>query len=543
MTNDRLTFRPFDLSPHMTRSLIQRLTTFTARLHRDERGTVSIMTVFALFMFTILLVKVVNVGRHLDDKLRRQNAADAAAYSGSVVMARGMNTLAFTNHLEAEVFALDAYMRTAVMQNGNGDPAVEGYTPAILAKWEEVGRVFERFGGQAGYEKFQKLGAAIQQKVPLERDLVRAFTEMSVRHAELTLPVLEYILHAGEADQTGGFGGGADQVPLGGFIPRFQRALVRTTPMMADIAASEIARRHGRAGESLRPNGESMSAHLWRTDVYCFLNGNESDPQSRTLPAIDPSLTGTDTAVPELRDYHNTAVAQRKALAEHYLEVWIRDWQGKYFSYAHGDRNNGHRPGRSTAKMSQYTNLWRSFACAHLRVLLEVEYPGTNLPHVIRNLPPDEAPNDALERDYRFISVTYWKHVREKFPGLFKNRYGRDPGFDAQTFAAGAFFIPKRRYRCCPWATPYYVRVRDPDGTLRWELRWRNHYDGWPGAWGPFRNPRWDLFNQNWHAKLVPAATDNLAAILQQTPPGDNNFRAPNFNGTDPGDIHRISKH
>ena len=99
---------------------IMGLARFAGRVHRDERGTISIMTVFALFMFTILLVKIVNVGRHLDDKLRMQNAVDAAAYSGGVVMARGMNTLAFTNHLEAEVFALAAYMRTAQMQGQDG---------------------------------------------------------------------------------------------------------------------------------------------------------------------------------------------------------------------------------------------------------------------------------------------------------------------------------------------------------------------------------------------------------------------------------------
>ena len=46
------------------------LASLPARLHRDERGTVSIMTVFALFLFTILLVKLVNVGRHVDDKIQ-----------------------------------------------------------------------------------------------------------------------------------------------------------------------------------------------------------------------------------------------------------------------------------------------------------------------------------------------------------------------------------------------------------------------------------------------------------------------------------------
>ena len=60
-------------------------------LHRDERGVISILTVFAMLMLTALLGMVMNVGRQVDGKIRMQNAADAAAYSGGVVLARGMN--------------------------------------------------------------------------------------------------------------------------------------------------------------------------------------------------------------------------------------------------------------------------------------------------------------------------------------------------------------------------------------------------------------------------------------------------------------------
>ena len=55
------------------------------RLHRDERGTISIVSVFAVLFLAMLLGMVMNVGRHVDGKLRMQNAADAAAYSGGVV--------------------------------------------------------------------------------------------------------------------------------------------------------------------------------------------------------------------------------------------------------------------------------------------------------------------------------------------------------------------------------------------------------------------------------------------------------------------------
>ena len=74
-------------------------------LHRDERS-ISIVSVFAVMFLAMLLGMVMNVGRHVDGKLRMQNAADSAAYSGGVVLARGMNTLTFTNHLLCDVFAV-----------------------------------------------------------------------------------------------------------------------------------------------------------------------------------------------------------------------------------------------------------------------------------------------------------------------------------------------------------------------------------------------------------------------------------------------------
>jgi len=523
-------------------TLRQRLAAFSARLHRDERGTVSILTVFALFMFTILLVKVVNVGRHVDDKIRMQNAADASAYSGGVVIARGMNTLAFTNHLEAEVFALTAYMRTAGMRDDNGQLAVESLTPDILDKWEEVGEVFERYGGSGGVTKFEQLGQAIQTKVPLERNVVSFFSEMSARHAELTLPVLEYILHAGEHNPSTGQNGQNPaygepvNVPQGGIIPRFQRALVRSVPQIATLAADETARRYGEPGERLRENGVPLQSRLWRTDGVSFTGADESHPLQRTLPAVDPSPTGTDG--PPDRSYYSTARQQRRQLAKHYLDLWIRDWMGPYFSYASGvNTRNGRndRPGRSTAKMSQFINLWRSFACGHLMLLLEQEYRNINLPHVIRRADASQSGPESLRRDYQFVSVAYWSHIDETFPGLFKNRLNREPGSDAQTFAQVAVFIPKRRHVCCPWATPFRCERTLPDGTVIQDICWRNHRESWPQGW--------NLLNQNWQCKLVPATADSLPDILSQSPSDLPTFRPPNLTNVTAGDLRKINKH
>ncbi len=77
----------------------------------------SIVSVFAVLFLAMLLGMVMNVGRHVDGKIRMQNAADSAAYSSGVVLARGMNSLAFTNHLLCDVFALTAVLREAQAQN------------------------------------------------------------------------------------------------------------------------------------------------------------------------------------------------------------------------------------------------------------------------------------------------------------------------------------------------------------------------------------------------------------------------------------------
>src|SRR6056297_1039912 len=84
---------------------------FAVRLHRDERGVLSAMGVITIFMLTLLLGMIFNMGKQIDEKLRMQNAADAAAYSGTRTLTRGMNAISYSNHLLCEVFAITAYMR------------------------------------------------------------------------------------------------------------------------------------------------------------------------------------------------------------------------------------------------------------------------------------------------------------------------------------------------------------------------------------------------------------------------------------------------
>src|SRR3954464_5673464 len=91
-----------------------------------RRGAISIATLFAVMFLAILLGMVINTGRQLDGKVKLQNAADSATQSGGLALARGMNTLAFTNHLLCETFALTAFFREA------RDRHSQQLTPEIL---------------------------------------------------------------------------------------------------------------------------------------------------------------------------------------------------------------------------------------------------------------------------------------------------------------------------------------------------------------------------------------------------------------------------
>src|SRR5208283_4203515 len=122
---------------------------FIRKLHRDERGSISIVSVFAVMFLAMLLGMIMNVGRHVDGKIRMQNAADASAYSGGVALSRGMNALAFTNHLLCDVFAVTAVLREARDENS------ASYTPRILAAWSKLAPIFS----SSRFPKFAALGS------------------------------------------------------------------------------------------------------------------------------------------------------------------------------------------------------------------------------------------------------------------------------------------------------------------------------------------------------------------------------------------------
>lgn len=476
-------------------------------LHGDQRGSISIVSVFALLLLVMLLGMVMNSSRQIDRKVRMQNAADSMTWSSGQVMVRSMNTLAFTNHLMADTFALTAFMREA------RDRDAETYTSEILANWERIGP----FLATSEFPPFADLGEAITEKLPGESAMATTFGGWAAAASEMILPVLEEIL-ATEA------------------IPEYQRALAAATPGMAQQTASEVARRHGQAW----PRPAQLNGVLWRTSVDPVAGMQESD--RRSLPAVDPSpYASVSGGSPGMQPaYTQAAREQRRRQANRYLADWNNESLAAFDRYG---------------KMSQFGNLWRIFTCGHLKRLLEVEYPDRNLPFQIRSrseTPGDQ--NDYLEQDYMFVGVVYERQPSELVPGVFKN----PAAFDRQAFSQIEMFVPRRRLirvRPGPGGNPpgesiggvpggFIILPPDPappppppSGD---PPDWMVVRQG--GGWHP---DGWDLATQNWAVQLVPATARHIREILS-APPYVNNVTAgnvPNWVGLTPDDVGNLTHH
>ena len=451
-------------------------------LHRNEDGSISILTVFAVLLFTMLLGMVVNVARQVDGKIRMQTAADSAGYSGGLVLARGMNTLAFTNHLLCDILATTAFLREARDRNA------EAYVPDVLAAWKKEGPVF----AQSGFPKFDALGPAITQKVPLEQELVRAYSEWVAAASKSILPLLEEIL--------------AKEL-----IPQYQRAVVAAFPDIAQAAAMDMANREPESGRG------RMQGVLWRTSGRPVGGDEASDP---TLPVVDPE-SGNRT---------EAARRERKSMVNHYLALW----NGKTLLFF--DRE---------AKMSQFSALWRSFTCGQVHKLLEEEYPDTNLPMMIRTEGSDVPDGNVhIDQFFTFLAVVYWKKVPEWLPRIFRTQ---SP--DSVAYAEVQVFLPQARIEW--WQDPpRVVEIGGVPGEFP-PLPPDTEYPDLPPDNRPWIIRReaipqsWDLWNQQWTCQLAPTTVSNLGTILRTRPPClvGTNFSLPDFGGLNADDIGRISAH
>ncbi len=475
-------------------------------LHADQGGTISIVSVITLLMLVMVLGMVMNAGREADGKIRLQNAADAAAYSGGLVIARGMNTLTFSNHLLSDVFAMTAYLREA--RDGNSAK----YVPGILQAWNAVAQKFS----QSKFPKFTALGGAIRQKTPLEQKMVTAFSNWAAATSEQILPLMEMIL--------------SQQL-----IPQFEQAVVAVYPDIAQQAAMEVAQRNGQPdyGRGV------MLGVLWRADAQPLGGGSETS--YRTLAAVDPVNDQTSGQT----DYVSVARQQRRTLASQYLNLWNSQTLTAF---------------DTQAKMCQFSNLWRSFTCGYLNQLLEQEYPQTNLPMVIL-APPDPSGADVsqnqpyLDQHFNFVGVAYWKKLPEVLPGLYRNPMDND----AVAYAQVRVFIPRPRLIWmqaggggggpgsislggCPGdivTLPSSNSAPVPGSGGQQGATWIVGRQGVPADWS--------LIDQRWSVALVPATLTNLPEILQTTPPtaefANTNLQVPNLGGLQSQDIQRISPH
>ncbi|RMG41698.1 MAG: prolipoprotein diacylglyceryl transferase [Planctomycetota bacterium] len=495
-----------------------RLRRWVWRVHTDQTGGITLLSVFVILMLATLLVMIVNVIAHVDDRVRMQNAADAACRSAATVIARGLNATAFANHLTADVFAVTAFLREARDRNA------EQLVPDILEAWRVAGTRLQ----QAPYEKFRRLGTAILTKVPLERQAVTAFGELNAVASALSLPVFEYILR--------------DEL-----LPQFQRALFELTPLMAQHVASATAQRYvvNRAGAMWEPERGPVHAVVWQADGVPLVMHDQRDPMGRSLPVVDPEPTGIDwAALPDGAVYLQRATMQRDGLARFYLDRWnfelLRVFQ---------------RRGR----MSQFFHLWRIATCGQLDRLLHDEYPQRNMVFVLRHAAEgvdveetlfgleqstmasrlNEEQRDAvlhllgtqidlkayLEQNFELVTVLYRRHRRDLGGRLFRNPLQQTN--DVMAFAQAFVFLPYPRWRLVAvnrvppdkvqiplggtfgYTAGLDVPAEPPDGGGDTQYRWV--LEEWP--------VRWDLINQNWMCQLVPASVSSLGQILQ-TPPG-----------------------
>ncbi len=498
------------------RSRLRRGTTWAfcagRRAHRDQQGSISILSTFALLMFTMVLLLITNVAQQVDDKVRMQNAADASAYSGAVVLARGMNAIAFSNHLECDIFAVTAFLREARDRNA------EQLVPEILAKWDETA---ERFT-PAEFEKFRPLPTTIPAKTPLEQELVTAWSDMSSAAASYALPVFEYILGTPE---------NVAYPTYDHLIPNFQRDVLQTIPSLAQQVTNEVSLRNGlpsreRAGVSqqLRDNPSAAADDrgpqygvLWRTSVLPVGLADEMDPLTRTLPIVDPDPAWSDYfAVPDGASYLSRSQLTRRQLATDYLRDWVHD----------RDLSKGLGFFGDEARMSQFMQLFHLAACAYLNELLNVQYPGTNVPMMLRRDFGTGLPaNTILDRDYSYIGVAYRKHRKTLGPRMFRNPL--EASGDALTFAQVQLFVPRAMYACCPWARAWY----DREGNIHWVV----HYNGWPN--------HWDSFTQNWMVRLAPATSDSIPEILQTHRGIDDDIRPLSLGGVTMEELDAINTH
>lgn len=503
-------------------SLFRPLGRVCLSLHQDQRGTISIASVFALILLSMLLGLIMNSVRQVNEKVQMQNAADAATYAGGVVITRHMNTIVFTNHLLSDVFAVTAFLRESYHRNA------EGFTPETIDHWDRIAPHLAK----SPYASFAALGAAIPGKTPLDADkdvemnsgeMVSTWSDWHYALAEAVLPTM-------------------DEEILGNqLIPTFQETLLASTGALAQAAADEVARRHGEAW----PQEAELRGKLW------MATGEPADSVDQVLPIEQPQ--GLD----DVRMAQNW----RRSLAEHYLSRWNDDGV-VHRGLVYGGYSNDYRRKLMRfdqyACMSQFANLWRIFTRGALENLLEEEYPDTNLPTIFPETGATNGwlplpSNEEIEAEYMFVGVVYQDGMDEAMTSVFKNPIETS----RQAYAQVHMFVPRRRIIVHEnsgvtvnrggltrqdWREGLILDQegnRIPDGYGDWRRGWGEV--GTTSEWYP---EDWHVWNQNWTMQLTPATTAALPAILS-SPPDIEDFDAEtaDYSGLSTEDVYWLSNH
>ncbi len=207
------------------------------------------------------------------------------------------------------------------------------------------------------------------------------------------------------------------------------------------------------------------------------------------------------------------------------------------------------------AKMSQFANLWRSFTCGYLEHLLNVEYPRTNLPMMIR-----EQSGRCVQPDRRVAGPL---HVHRR--RLLEEAAGNDAGPVPQSAGVGRPGIcrsPRFHSAASGWSGSNRAAraarlTRLPLGGVPGEIAYAGSSggsqgggSGGAGEWvvGRVGGPTiWNLWNQSWNCQLAPVTAPALATILQTDPqlPGFDaqDYKLPNLGGLTSDELQEISPH
>lgn len=84
---------------------LQMLKRGVAKLHRDDRGAMMLMSVFMALIMVAMLYYVAAIGESVVYRERLQDGADGTAFAGAAIMARSMNLVVIMNLAMAAIFA------------------------------------------------------------------------------------------------------------------------------------------------------------------------------------------------------------------------------------------------------------------------------------------------------------------------------------------------------------------------------------------------------------------------------------------------------